>query len=97
MTLIVLLLLIPVVICNVAGNTSVRLFVVAVFPLCYLLLLSVLTKSRTIELILATVAYVPLNFLSQSHYKQLAHLNDNSYTTILIVFVSGTIVVKIKG
>jgi hypothetical protein len=51
--LITLLLLIPVVVCNTISTTSVRIFVVMVSTILYLLVLSVLTKSRTMELILA--------------------------------------------
>jgi len=51
--LITLLLLTPVVICNVISKVAVRIIVVMAFTISYLLVLSGLTKSRTIELIVA--------------------------------------------
>jgi len=66
--LIVLLLLVPVVICNVIATSSGRIVVVMVSMISYLLIVSGLTKSRTMELILAGA----------------------TYTTVLIVFISGT-------
>lgn len=55
--LITLLLLMPVVVCNIISTTSVRILVVMVSTISYLLVLSVLTKSRTMELILAGATY----------------------------------------
>ncbi|KAI7781661.1 hypothetical protein LA080_014427 [Diaporthe eres] len=55
--LITFLLLMPVVICNIVGTLSIRVFVVVVSTILYLLVLSVLTKSKTIELILAGATY----------------------------------------
>lgn len=51
--LITLLLLIPVVICNLISTTSFRIIVVMASTISYLLVVSLLTKSRTMELILA--------------------------------------------
>jgi hypothetical protein len=56
--LITLLLLMPVVVCNIISTTSVRIVVVMVSTVSYLLVLSVLTKSRTMELVLAGATYV---------------------------------------
>ncbi|KAF5021906.1 hypothetical protein F66182_6054 [Fusarium sp. NRRL 66182] len=52
-SIIAILLLMPVIACNLVSNTSVRIVVVIVFTIVYLLILSCLTKSRTMELILA--------------------------------------------
>lgn len=60
--LITFLLLMPVVICNIAGTFSIRVFVVVVSTILYLLVLSVLTRSKTIELILAGATYVGIRF-----------------------------------
>jgi hypothetical protein len=51
--LITFLLLMPVVICNIIGTISIRIFIVIMCTMMYLLVLSALTKSRTMELILA--------------------------------------------
>jgi hypothetical protein len=66
--LITLLLFLPVVICNLVGDFMARIFIVMTSTVVYLLILAVLTKSRSMELVLAGA----------------------TYTTILIVFVSGT-------
>lgn len=50
---ITLLLMLPIIACNLIDAISVRLIVVMLFTITYLLILSWLTKSRTIELILA--------------------------------------------
>jgi len=55
--LITLLLLMPIVVCNIISTTSIRILVVIVSTISYLLVLSLLTKSRSIELILAGVTY----------------------------------------
>jgi len=55
--LITLLLLMPIVVCNIISTTSIRILVVMVSTISYLLVLSLLTKSRSIELILAGVTY----------------------------------------
>jgi hypothetical protein len=51
--LITLLLLTPIIICNIVSNTLSRIIVVMVSTICYLVILSWLTRTRTIELILA--------------------------------------------
>ena len=51
--LITLLILMPVIICNIINITSIRIVIVMVSTISYLLILSELTKSKTIELILA--------------------------------------------
>lgn len=51
--LITLLLLMPVVICNIIGAISIRIVVVMASTISYLLILSGLTESKTMELILA--------------------------------------------
>jgi len=55
--LITLLLLIPIVVCNIITTTSIRIAVVMVSTVTYLIILAVLTRSRTIELILAGATY----------------------------------------
>ncbi|KAN0083822.1 hypothetical protein V8E54_002910 [Elaphomyces granulatus] len=55
--LITLLLLMPIVVCNIISTTSIRILVVIVSTISYLLVLSLLTKSRSIELILAGATY----------------------------------------
>lgn len=51
--LITLLLLMPVVICNIINTISVRIVIVMISTVSYLLILSGLTKLRTTELMLA--------------------------------------------
>ena len=51
--LITFLLLIPVVICNIISTPSIRIIVIMLSTISYLFILSELTKSKTIELILA--------------------------------------------
>lgn len=55
--LITILLLMPVVVCSIINTTSVRIAIVMVSTISYLLVLSSLTKSRTMELILAGATY----------------------------------------
>ncbi|KAI1370095.1 hypothetical protein F4677DRAFT_398262 [Hypoxylon crocopeplum] len=55
--LITLLLMSPVVICNLISTISARIVVIMLFTILYLLILSCLTKSRTMELILAGATY----------------------------------------
>ncbi|KAI0868413.1 hypothetical protein GGS24DRAFT_494578 [Hypoxylon argillaceum] len=57
LSLIALLLLILVVICNIINTTSGRIVVVIASTISYLLILSGLTKSRTMELTLAGATY----------------------------------------
>ncbi|KAI1149626.1 hypothetical protein F4825DRAFT_463951 [Nemania diffusa] len=57
LSLIALLLLILVVICNIINTTSGRIVVVIASTISYLLILSSLTKSRTMELTLAGATY----------------------------------------
>ncbi|KAI8711118.1 hypothetical protein NCS52_01487200 [Fusarium sp. LHS14.1] len=57
-SIITLLLLMPVIACNLISTASVRIMIVIVFTIAYLVILSWLTKSRTIELILAGATYV---------------------------------------
>jgi hypothetical protein len=54
LSLIALLLILPVVVCNAVQTTSTRIAVVVLSTIFYLLALSVLTKSKTMELIVAT-------------------------------------------
>ena len=51
--LMTVLLLIPVIICNIISTIRIRLVIVMAFTVAYLLILSGLTKPRTIELIIA--------------------------------------------
>jgi uncharacterized membrane protein YhaH (DUF805 family) len=53
LSLITALLLMPVAICNITNKTSVRIVVVMISTIVYLVVLSELTKSRTMELVLA--------------------------------------------
>ncbi|KAL7798569.1 hypothetical protein V8C37DRAFT_368323 [Trichoderma ceciliae] len=55
--LITLLLMMPVIICNLISTVSVRIVVVMLSTISYLLILSWLTKSRTMELVLAGATY----------------------------------------
>ncbi|KNG47996.1 hypothetical protein DDE82_004440 [Stemphylium lycopersici] len=68
LVLITALLLLPVVICNLISGTSVRIVIIMFSTITYLSILSGLTRSRTMELVLAGA----------------------TYTTVLIVFVSGS-------
>ncbi len=61
--LITFLLLVPVGICNIISTISIRILVVIGCTITYLLVLSVLTKSRTMELILAGATFVNSFFL----------------------------------
>ncbi len=61
--LITFLLLMPVGICNIISTISIRILVVIVCTTMYLLVLSVLTKSRTMELILAGATCVGVSSL----------------------------------
>lgn len=60
--LITILLLMPVVVCSIINTTSVRIAIVMVSTISYLLVLSSLTKSRTMELILAGATYAGIPF-----------------------------------
>ncbi|KAK1992551.1 hypothetical protein LX36DRAFT_694201 [Colletotrichum falcatum] len=73
--LITVLLMLPVIICNIVNTASARIIVVMVSTICYLLVLSGLTNSRTMELVVAGAT--------------LTDLDDVRYATILTVFVSG--------
>lgn len=53
LSLITFLLLMPVVMCNIISTTRIRIVIVMISTISYLLILSGLTKSRTMELILA--------------------------------------------
>ncbi|KAH6696606.1 hypothetical protein BKA61DRAFT_623295 [Leptodontidium sp. MPI-SDFR-AT-0119] len=55
--LITLLLLMPIVICKSISTISIRIIVITISTVSYLLILSWLTKSRTIELVLAGATY----------------------------------------
>ncbi|KAK3936714.1 hypothetical protein QBC46DRAFT_461337 [Diplogelasinospora grovesii] len=55
--LITLLLVMPAVICNIVSTISIRIIIVMASTISYLLILSGLTKSRTMELILAGATY----------------------------------------
>ncbi|KAI0023063.1 hypothetical protein F4780DRAFT_125743 [Xylariomycetidae sp. FL0641] len=57
LVMITLLLMLPVIICNLVGATSVRIVIVMLSTVSYLLTLSWLTNSKTIELILAGATY----------------------------------------
>ncbi|KAF4630754.1 hypothetical protein G7Y89_g7386 [Cudoniella acicularis] len=58
--LITLLLLMPVVICNVISTNSIRIIIIIASTISYLLILSMLTKSRTMELIIAGATYATI-------------------------------------
>jgi hypothetical protein len=53
-SLITLLLILPVVICTAVQTRSIRIVVVVLSTIVCLLLLSILTKCKTVELIVAT-------------------------------------------
>ncbi|KAK0113057.1 hypothetical protein ONS95_014763 [Cadophora gregata] len=55
--LITLLLLMPVIICNFVDTISIRITIVMISTISYLLVLSGLTRARTIELIIAGATY----------------------------------------
>ncbi|KAI0852640.1 hypothetical protein F5Y00DRAFT_258490 [Daldinia vernicosa] len=55
--LVTLLLMVPVMICNLVSTFSVRIIIIMVFTVSYLLILSCLAKSKTTELILAGATY----------------------------------------
>ncbi|KAL2156764.1 hypothetical protein VTH82DRAFT_1510 [Thermothelomyces myriococcoides] len=55
--LITFLLLVPVILCNLIDNFAIRIFVYVLCTVVYLLVVSLLTKSRTMELIFAGVTY----------------------------------------
>lgn len=57
LSLVTLLLVMPVVICNVTSKIWTRMIIVTVSTVIYLLILSSLTRSRSIELILAGATY----------------------------------------
>jgi len=58
--LITFLLLMPVVICNIINTISIRIIVIMISTISYLFILSELTKSRTMELILAGATYATI-------------------------------------
>ncbi|KAK3338128.1 hypothetical protein B0H65DRAFT_560981 [Neurospora tetraspora] len=66
--LITLMLLLLVVLCNIVSTTSARIIIVIVFTIGFLLILSGLTKSKTMNLILAgaTYATILIAFISKS-------------------------------
>lgn len=53
LSLITSLLLMPVIICNMTDTTSIRIVIVMVSTIVYLSILAELTRSRTMELVLA--------------------------------------------
>ncbi|KAE8321315.1 hypothetical protein BDV39DRAFT_212541 [Aspergillus sergii] len=50
---ITMLLLAPVILCNITTSATLRVIIIMAFTISYLLILSILAKSRTIELIIA--------------------------------------------
>jgi len=58
--LITVLLLIPVIICNIIKTFSIRIVIVMASTIFFLLILSRLAKSRTIELIIAGATYATI-------------------------------------
>ncbi|KAK3983803.1 hypothetical protein QBC44DRAFT_338052 [Cladorrhinum sp. PSN332] len=66
--LITLLLLLPVMLCNIVGTTMARIIVIILSTIAFLLILSGLTKSKTIKLILAEATYATIlvRFISGS-------------------------------
>ncbi|KAK1993570.1 hypothetical protein LX36DRAFT_693638 [Colletotrichum falcatum] len=54
------LLMLPVVICNVVNTASARIIVVMISTICYRLVLSGLTNSRTMELVVAGATYAAI-------------------------------------
>lgn len=88
-SLVTILLLLPIVICNVITATALRIFIVMLSTVFYLLVLSGLTRAKTTELVVAAttwVALTPSGFRNCESDWSLEH----SYATVLIVFVSGT-------
>lgn len=57
--LITILLLLPMVVCNVVISTPLRLFIVMVSTVLYLLVLSHMSRAKTPELVVAATTYVP--------------------------------------
>ncbi len=53
LVLITLLLLLPVVVCNVVNRIPIRITIIMVSTICYLAILAALTRSRTMEIIIA--------------------------------------------
>lgn len=58
LVLITLLLLLPIIICNLANTVPVRIAVVLTSTIVYLLIVSTLLRPKTMELLLAAVTYV---------------------------------------
>lgn len=56
--LITLLLMMPIVICNLVGTNAGRILVVIFSTISYLAILAELTNTRTVELIVAGTTYV---------------------------------------
>jgi hypothetical protein len=54
--LIITLLLLPVALCNMLSSSSIRMIVVFIATASYLIILSLLTRARTIELAFSVVA-----------------------------------------
>ncbi|KAB8250161.1 hypothetical protein BDV35DRAFT_343228 [Aspergillus flavus] len=54
---ITMLLLAPVILCNVTTSATLRVVIIMTFTISHLLILSILAKSRTIELIIAGATY----------------------------------------
>ncbi|KAK6831667.1 hypothetical protein RU639_002681 [Aspergillus parasiticus] len=54
---ITMLLLAPVILCNITTSATLRVIIIMAFTISYLLILSILAKSRTIELIIAGATY----------------------------------------
>ncbi|EXA33850.1 hypothetical protein NW761_014338 [Fusarium oxysporum] len=55
--LVTLLLLLPIVVCNVVSTAAVRIFIVMLSTIVYLLVLSGLTRAKTTELVVAGTTY----------------------------------------
>jgi hypothetical protein len=64
LSLITLLLLMPVIICNSVTKNLLRIIIVVISTITFLLVVLWLTKSRTIELILTGATYVTVPFQS---------------------------------
>lgn len=94
--LVTMLVLAPVIVCNAVHSPTIRLVVVILAANLFVMLLSMLTNSKMIELAVAGATYVHiLQFLSLFSFR--LHTLDTGmmanktfrYTTVLIVFISG--------
>ena len=86
---VVVLLMAPVVICNLVGSLTARLVVIITATTGFVAVLSGVKRARTIELVVAATTWDHL-YSTMSGKTTPDCYHNYSYTTVLIVFISNT-------